>query len=65
MDDSDKKNSPEPDAQLKHFGWKGVLSMGLLDSIASLATRCQRRRAWSEANGSQVCHGSFVAICQP
>ena len=53
MDDSDKENSPEP-AQMKCFGLvegESILPMGPPDSIASLATRAQRRRAWSETNG--------------
>ena len=39
----------------------GVPSMGPPDSIAPLATRAQRRLAWSETNGSRERHGSFVA----
>ena len=39
-----------------------VPSMGPPDSIAPLATRAQRRLAWSETNGSWERHGSFVAL---
>ena len=65
MDDSDKENSPEP-TQLKRFGpveGKSVLPMGPPDSIASLAMRARRHRAWT--NGSWECHGSLVAPANP
>ena len=63
MDESDKENSPEP-AQPKRFRpaeGESILFTGPPNSIASLATRAQRRHAWSEMNGSRECQGSFVA----
>ena len=50
--------------ELKRFGpaeGESVLFTGPPNSIASLATRAQRRRDWSETNGSRECYGSFVA----
>ena len=66
-DDRNEENSPEP-AQLKRFGpveGESVLPTGPHDLIASLATRAQRHRAWSETNGSlhlQPCHASRPAM---